>query len=442
MIQRRSGRNRMFDGVVAAGAIALLIGSVAAGAATRNMTGSLGVQAPSVQAPNLFESGPAVLGKKQGIYPPTAGFATVQVAGATAGTFIGRKVTLPANRMNFVGGSFRDFPAFPNVGQVTRTNMDVQQAATFMNGAGALAFCPGPGCVNNGAGTAISWCAPLAHNPGNPAPGTVNNKVGNWNCTSYGNPGAGNRRGIIRISNDPGAPHYGGTLGLLRNFRQTVWRVPVQPSTPMANNAQAIRDFQVKNNFPWTGGRNNFEFTPNPGTPGPRLFARLNGNGAVEATFGCANGVGTVGQVYLGVPPAIGPFNPIVVPGNNCGTDPNGAIPGQGWGFRMTTGTISGSDDFPFSNETTALGTPFNPHRVFLTAAQGFFFTRMGDDSVVGTVRNLVLLGGALTVDPASGNVFNRVTSLRMRLQVPEPAGAVGLLIGAGALVGIARRRR
>ena len=41
-----------------------------------------------------------------------------------------------------------------------------------------------------------------------------------------------------------------------------------------------------------------------------------------------------------------------------------------------------------------------------------------------GTVRNLVLLGGSVTVDPASGNVFNRVTSLRMRLQVPEPAGS------------------
>ncbi|MEZ4292240.1 MAG: hypothetical protein R3E53_17535 [Myxococcota bacterium] len=411
-------------------------------AATRNMTGSLGVFAPSVAEPFAFESGPAMLGRKQGIYPPTAGFATIQVAGATAGTFTGRPVTLAANKMNFAGGQFRDFPAFPNVGHVTRTNMDVQEAATFMAGGGALALCPGPGCASNGAATAISWCPPLNHNPANPAPGTVMNPVGNWNCTSYGAPGANNRRGIIRISNTPGAPHYGGTLNLLRNFRTTVWRVPVQPSTPMANDAQVLRDYQSEMDFPWTPGQENFRFTSNPGEPGPRLFARLNANGAVEATFGCANGIGTVGQVYAGIPPAGGPYNPIVVPGNNCGTDAQGAPPGQGWGFRMTTGTISGSDDFPFSDETTALGTPFNPNRVFLTAAQGFFFTRMGEDSVTGTVRNLVLLGGAIAVDPGSGNVFDRIAGLRMRIQVPEPAGAIGLIAGIAGLAAVARPRR
>ncbi|MFO0688220.1 MAG: PEP-CTERM sorting domain-containing protein [Myxococcota bacterium] len=427
---------------VAAGAIALLFGAGSAEAATRNMTGSLGVQNPSTSAPFLWEGGPAVLGKKQGVYPPTAGFATVQVAGATAGTFVGRQVTLAANKMNFNGGRFRDFTAFPNVGQTTKTVMSVQNAATFMAGAGALAACPGPGCVNNGAGTAISWCPPLAHNPANPAPGTVGNKVGNWNCTSYGNPGAGNRRGIIRISNDPGAQHYGGTMNLLRNFTQNVWRVPVQPSTPMANNAQVLRFWGTKMNFAWTPGQNNFQFVPLQANAGPRILARLNNRGAVEATFGCANGVGTVGGAFAGIPPKIGPFNPIIGFGNNCGTTPTPPAPGQGWAFKMTTGTISGSDDFPFSDETTALGTPFLPNRIQRTAAQGFFFTRMGDDSVVGTVRNLVLLGGSITVDPASGNVFNRVTSLRMRLQVPEPAGAAGLLVGAGALLAIARRRR
>ena len=195
-------------------------------------------------------------------------------------------------------------------------------------------------------------------------------------------------------------------------------------------------------NLAWTPGLNNFEFVGLQGNNGPRIFARLNNRGAVEATFGCANGVGTVGVPYAGIPPAIGPFNPIVGPGNNCGTDPVEKPAGQGWGFKMTTGTISGSDDFPFSDETTALGTPFLPNRVVRTAMQGFFFTRMGDDSVVGTVRNLVLLGGSVTVDPSSGNVFNRVTSLRMRLQVPEPAGAAGLLVGAGALLAFARRRR
>ena len=109
----------------------------------------------------------------------------------------------------------------------------------------------------------------------------------------------------------------------------------------------------------------------------------------------------------------------------------------------MTTGTISGSDVFPFSDETTALGTPLQPESACIGwRRQGFFFTRMGDDSVAGTTRNIVLLGGAATVDPDSGNAFDRITHLSMKLQVPEPAGAVGLLVGAGALLGLARRRR
>ncbi|MEZ4331404.1 MAG: PEP-CTERM sorting domain-containing protein [Myxococcota bacterium] len=438
-MQQYKNRIRTAIGV---GAIALLIGATAADAATRGMVGSLGVQNPSVAAPFLFEGGPVMAGRKQGVYPPTTGFKTVQVTGATANTSVGRQVTLAANKLNFQGGQFRDFTAFPNVGQTTKTLTTVQQGATFMNGGGALAACPGPGCFGNGTGTAISWCPPLNHNAADPAPGTVGHQIGNWNCTSYGNPGASNRRGIVRISNAPGAPHFGGTLELLRTWNHTIWYVPVQPSTPMANDAQAIRNWQTQNADRWTPGIPNFEFAALQQNNGPRILARLNARGAIEATFGCANGVGTVGQAFAGIPGDNGPYNPIIGAGNNCGTDTGPAPAGQGWGFKMTTGTISGSDDFPFSDETTALGTPFNPHREFLTAAQGFFFTRMGEDSVSGTVRNLVLLGGSITVDPGSGNVYNRISSLRMRLQVPEPATALGLLAGAGALVALARRRR
>ncbi|MEZ4331405.1 MAG: PEP-CTERM sorting domain-containing protein [Myxococcota bacterium] len=427
---------------IASGAVALLLGTGMAQAATRGMVGSLGIQNPSVAPPFLFEEGPAMLGRKQGVYPPTAGYATVQVTGATASTAPGRQVTLAGNKMNFQGGRFRDFTPFPNVAQTIKTVMSVQEAATFMAGGGALAACPGPGCFGDGTGTAISWCPPLNHNPANPAPGTVANQAGNWNCTSYGAPGANNRRGILRISNAPGAPHYGGTLSLLRNFQTNVWRVPVQPSTPMANDAQVERSWMDIQSLAWTPGHPNFEYVTLPGNNGPRLFGRLNDRGQVEATFGCANGVGTVGQPYAGLPGPNGPYNPIVGPGSNCGTDPVNRAPGQGWGFKLTTGTLSGSDDFPFSDETTALGTPFNPNRVVLTAAQGFFFTRMGEDSVSGTVRNLVLLGGSVAVDPGSGNVYNRITDLRLRLQVPEPASALGLLAGAGALVAFARRRR
>lgn len=428
--------------IAGASAVGLLLTAGGAGAATRGMVGALGIQNPSTTQPFAFEAGPGVFGRKIGAYPPTAGFQTVQVAGATGGTFVGRQITLMANQMNFQGGRHRDFPAFPNVGQTTKTFMSVHAAATFMLGGGALAECPGPGCTSNGAGTAISFCPPLAHNPANPAPGTVANKVGNWDCLAYNNPGGGNRAKRFAINNAPGANHFGGTFSVLRNANSNVWRVPQAPSTPMAPNAQVERSWMT-NMQVWTGGRPNFQYTPNPGNNGPRLLARLNANGAVQSTFGCANGVGTVGigKTFMGIPPAGGPFPVIIGPGNNCGTDPGIDAPGQGWGFKMTTGTISGSDFFPFSNETTALGTPFNPQRVALGFGDGFFFTRMGDDSVVGTARNIVLIGGGISVDPDSGNAFDRITHLSMKLQVPEPASAIGLLVGAGALVGLARRR-
>jgi hypothetical protein len=436
-------KNWLRFSIAGASAIGVLMTVGAASAATRGMVGALGIQNPSTTQPFAFEAGPGVFGRKIGAYPPTAGFQTVQVAGATGGTFVGRQITLMANQMNFQGGRFRDFPAFPNVGQTIKTFMSVQNAATFMNGGGALANCPGAGCTSNGAGTAISFCPPLAHNPANAAPGTVGNKVGNWDCLVYNNPGAGNRNKRFAINNAPGANHFGGTLLVLRNTAQNVWRVPQAPSTPMAPNAQVERSWMSLMDRAWTGGRPNFEFASNPGNNGPRLLARLNANGAVQSTFGCANGAGTigVGKTFMGIPAPGGPFPVIIGPGNNCGTDPGVDNPGQGWGFKMTTGTISGSDVFPFSDETTALGTPFNPQRVPLVGGQGFFFTRMGDDSVVGTARNIVLIGGAISVDPDSGNAFDRVTHLSMKLQVPEPASALGLIVGAGALVGLARRR-
>jgi hypothetical protein len=435
-------KNNLRKWIAGAGAIGLLFGAGAATSATRSMVGALGVTNPSTSAPFYFEGGPNVFGKKMGVYPPTSGFKTIAVAGATGGTFAGRQVTLMANQMVFAKGRFRDFPAFPNVGQTTKTVMSANQAATFMVGGGALAGCPGPGCVNNGAGTFINFCPPNTNAP-NPAPGTAAAKVGNWDCTAYNNAGANNRAKRFSIRNSPGAPHFGGVLGILRSQKQNVWRVNTQPTTVNANNAQVSRSWVTVMTEQWTPGRPNFQFNPHPGHNGPILFARLNGNGAVQQTFGCVNGVGTPGVPFAGIPNGgTKPFAPIVGPGNNCGTNPAANVPGQGWGFKMTTGTISGSDFFPFSTETTALGTPFNPNRIPLNFGQGFFYTRMGDDTVVGTVRNIVLLGGGIAVDPGSGNAFDRLTSLHMRLQVPEPTGAAGLLLGAGALIGLAWRRR
>ena len=158
----------------------------------------------------------------------------------------------------------------------------------------------------------------------------------------------------------------------------------------------------------------------------------------------------------VGNGPYVGPGGPNA---GDCGTDPAVDKPGQAWGFKLTTGTISGSDLGPkFSSKTVgtgmtamggigAVGTPFAPAAITPPASHaGFFFTRMGDDTVSGTganqVRNLVLIGGSVVTDPDSANIFNRITSLRMRLQVPEPSAALGLIAGVGGLVALARRRR
>ena len=121
-------------------------------------------------------------------------------------------MTLMANQMNFKGGRFRDFPAFPNVGQTIKTFMSVQNAATFMAGAGALAGCPGPGCYNQrqqGRRSAGVRRWPTTRRLRLRVRSGTRSVTGT--APSYGNPGAGNRRGIIRISNGVGAPHFGGT---------------------------------------------------------------------------------------------------------------------------------------------------------------------------------------------------------------------------------------
>jgi hypothetical protein len=255
------------------------------------MVGSLGVINPSVAPPFFHTEGPAVLGKKIGPYAPTDGFKTVSVAGATTSTFVGRQVTIPSHVLDFSQLQIRDFPAFAAVAMRTRTAMSVQAQATLAEGQGALESCPGPGCTSTGAGTAISWCPPLAPQATNPAPGTTNNRVGNWDCASWpAGAGGGDRFIRLAITNTSGRNHFGGTFALLRNIRENVWRVLVQPGTDGI--AEVSRSFDEITNLAWTPGRPNFEFVGLTANPGPRLFARLNVNGAVTQTLGCVNPTG------------------------------------------------------------------------------------------------------------------------------------------------------
>ncbi|MBY0399907.1 hypothetical protein K2X89_06400 [Myxococcota bacterium] len=422
------------------------IGVPAAWAVQRSMTGSVSVMLPGEVPPFPFEAGPVIFGRKQGAYPPTKGAQAIEVLGTTASTRRGRAVLIGSRQLDVTGRHYRDFPNFPSAANSTYVSSAFHFSATFQNGAGALGVCPGgAGCTAGGLGSQIQWCPPRVPSTLNPAPGTAFAHVGNWDCNDHKAPGVGNRRGRLRIVNSDDAPHFGGTLNLLRNIRRTLWLVRVPPSTPMANDAQVVRMFENHNAVNLTAGRNNFDFNTRLLQAGPIILARLNARGAVEATFGCANGVGDPGRRYAGPPAPNANLDPIVSVGNNCGTNVGLARVFHGWGFRLTTGTISGWDDFPFSIDRTALGTPFNPGRQPQPAAQGFYFTRMGGDEVVGGVRNLVLVGGSIVVDPVSENVFNRVLSVRMRLEAPEPAGGAALAIGLIALVATARaagRRR
>lgn len=431
------------QGLMAALAITGLISLVAttASADPRSMIGSLLVENPSAG----YELPPAIYGKKVGgagprTFPPAAALPSLSVDGTTPGTFVGRQVTLPASELRTTGFEFRLFPAFANVVQVSKSYMSLHGQATFAENQGALAACPGDGCTSSGAGTAISWCPPVSHNPTAPAPGTTGAPIGNWDCPSWqGGAGGGDRFLRMAITNGSARNNFGGTFLLLRNFAQNVWRAPVPPSTPNASDAEVTRSWMDIDSQAWSGGRSNFEYTGLGGNNGPRLFARLTASGGLDATFGCTNGVGTNGGNYVR-------SNPITNAGSNCGTDPSPNAEGQGWGFKMTTGTISGSDPYPFGAVvTTVAGTPFNPTFGTQATTQGFFFSRQGTDSLTTTPagggRNIVMLGGGISVDPDSGNAFFRITRLEMNLVAPEPATGAALAAGLGGLAWFARRR-
>ncbi|MBW2422865.1 MAG: PEP-CTERM sorting domain-containing protein [Deltaproteobacteria bacterium] len=122
-----------------------------------------------------------------------------------------------------------------------------------------------------------------------------------------------------------------------------------------------------------------------------------------------------------------------------------------GWGFKQTTGTVAGSDPWPFIPVTSAatpptfppLGTAFAPNVSPRDAVEGFFFTRVGTDKTTGgTRRNVVVLGGGVVGNPGSGNLFFRIADVCFDIEVPEPAMGLGLAAGATALVALARRRR
>ena len=347
--------------------LALSIAALAAPseAAPRGIHGSLIYINPDVAGSQRTERGPFPFGV---------------MTLATANTTAGGGLALPANQVQPMSGmAFRLFPAFPTVAQQTFTFYSTQLAATFMAGGGAAASGD------------ISFC-PAASNMG----------PGNLSCTNFGAPGAGNLPIRMGVNNAPAAPKYGGTLKVIRNsINSFVWFVVVLP-TSMNPIAQVSAQDNGIPGVTWTPGATNFRFIVDVNDPGKNYTAILGPSGSVQ----------TLGN-FVSTPPA---------------SDPR-FLDGEAWAFKMTTGTISGSDIFP-----ATVGTPMH-----------FFFTRAGTDmrvatSMGGLTGNIVLVGGAIASSPSSGNLFDRVATLT--INVPEPGTSVGLCAGFAGLVGLAAARR
>ena len=348
---------------------------VAEAATTQPMIGTVGVVNAAVN--DSFSGGPDSVGNG----PNT--FGTVSTSG--------RDITLPANQFQFSGSAYRWFPGLAAVAQFTQFTYTTQQAATFKSGGGAAAS------------GSINFCPAIAVPTSSPP-----YQTGNFSCTNFASPGTGNLGIRIGINNTPGAPNFGGVLKLLRNRTGQAWFVP-QPPTPsqptaiVSKQAVTVSAATCPAHNPecalFEPGNENFRFLSNTRVKGPNYSAYLTSEGRVGTILGF------VGTPTTTIPDA-------------------GAV-----GFRMTTGTISGSDIAPALNPPT---TDF------------FFFSKAGTDTRTTTTGgavfgNIVLVGGSVQTNPSTQSFFNKVTILEMR--VPEPGMGLSLAVGVLGLVGLSKFR-
>jgi PEP-CTERM motif len=358
------------------GLAAALIAGGQAQAAPRYMGGRGGIANASVSGNNTWERGPVRVSTIVANDSPS-----------TDMTAAGNAFTMPVGAMALTGMNLRFFPTFVFVAQNSFSFMTtLPQAERLENGQGAAATAP------------INFCPPK--NDPNPL-------NGNLNCLDWANPGDPNyriRMGIDRrrtAGGDPIGGAFGGTLRLARNVTSSnVWFAK-PPYLALGNLTGMQRVSKQPNSAVdiWTPGRTNFAFGTNINAKGPQYSAML----------------GTQGQIAsltAGPFPATGVNDPV----------------DRGWGFKMTTGVISGSDQSP----ALGGGIPF------------FSFATTGDDTVTagGQVRNIVLVGGGIALSGASGSLFERLQILDVVMAVPEPATLAGLGMGFAALLAFARVRR
>ena len=320
-----------------------------------------------------WERGPATAPLRSG--PP--GFATVYTTG--------RQITIPQGQFYFKAGQnlpiqTRYFPGNNFVAQLTNAFTTTQRTAVLKSGSGAAA-----------SGT-ISFCPQI----GVPA-GTTPIASGNFACSSAASPGTGNFAARIGISNINAGPFFGGTLKMLKNQTGSVWFIVAPPASPGApallsnqpNHAHATQcpPTNIDCQF-WTPGVTNFRFMTDINSRGPQY----------SGTLTPSNRVGTIL--------------------NTLASNPNTVANGNGWGFKLTTGTVTGSDIV----------------RAFTTFAQ-YGYDNRTTTTGGAVVGNIQLVAGAIATSSGAGSIFNRVQILKMR--VPEPGMGLSLAAGVFGLIGL-----
>lgn len=314
----------------------------------------------------------------------------VTTSGSTAAPLeAGQRITLRGTGQTVIkkGPIFRVFGAFNIVAQQSQTVASTRpEDVVFSIGGGAASP------------ASIAYCPPI--NDPNPL-------NGNLSCDLTSQAGPGTYAAAIRVAKTGNSNGFGGVYKLMRNADSIVWYA-LSPWVPLGNTTQVqvVSKADFGGIRVWTPGAENFEFFTQMRSKGPRFRALLT-NAPDPPGENIQGAIATLLNPGSPTPPL---------------TDP--PVTNKGWGFRMTTGVISGSDMLP---------------------APTTFFTS-GKDTVTpsGNVRNIVLVGGGIATNQGSSfTIFNNVMRMRFSVtKVPEPGVIAALAAGTAGLLSMARRRR
>ena len=368
---------------IAAAAVLLLAGGTAQ-SAVRYAGGTNGILNPSTT--DSYELGPWRISE------------TVNTTGATASPLaIGQKITFaggntnPAVKTVFQQGPInRIFGPFVFVAQNTKTVTSTRPDPVILSQGGGA-----------GSPASIAFCPPIDD------PNPMN---GNLSCITTGMAGPGTYNVVLNIAKTGNNNGFGGVYNLVRNVNAGVW-FALSPFVPLMNTTQTqVVSFQDNDNFnPWPGGQDNFAVNSDMGSKGFRYRALLTDKTGTEDPLSTIHGgIGT-----------------LLNPNSPTAPIPDPPVTDMEWGFRLTTGVVSGSDMAP---DPTS-------------------FITTGKDTVTpsGNVRNLVLVGGGIATSFGSGSVslFNRNMVMKFSVfNVPEPGTLSALATGVIGLAGLARMRR